>query len=80
MIDDGTLTAEARVVSLDGRRFQFAGPLEPGFEPDPRARPEPIRMGRHNPLPKGGPRPGGPRRAGTGRAPAHPGQGRRSPR
>lgn len=33
MIDDGTLTAEARVVSLDGRRFQFAGPLEPGFEP-----------------------------------------------
>jgi ATP-dependent RNA helicase RhlE len=54
--------------------------VEPGFEPDPRARPEPIRMGRHNPLPKGGPRPGGPRRAGTGRAPAHPGQGRRSPR
>ena len=35
--------------------------VEPGFEPDPRARPEPIRMGRHNPLPKGGPRPGGPR-------------------
>lgn len=33
MTTSETATSGARAVSLDGRRFQFEGPLEPGFEP-----------------------------------------------